>query len=311
MARSMWKGAIQFGLVTIPVKLYLATESKGVSFNMLHADCHGRIQMKTYCPTDDVYIERSDTVRGYEVAPSQYVVVTDEDLASVPLKTVRSIEIEQFVPIAADDETTRFIKQAYYLEPDPIARKAFFLLKQTLAERGLRAIAKIVLRDREQLAAIDPYDSTMLLSTLHWPDEIRSTSELSLPEADVEIKPAEKEMAWQLIDAMTGEFDAAAHRDEYREALLGIIEAKANGAEIAAPAAAPAAQVSDLMAALEASITAAKAARSAPAPQTIAEAKAAAGSRPARKSAPVPAAAPVAAEQEAEELAPARRRKSA
>ena len=94
MARSMWKGAIEFGLVTIPVKLYLATESKGVSFNMLHAECHGRIQMKTYCPTDEVYIERSDTVRGYEVAAGRYVVVTDEDLAAVPLKTVRSIQIE-------------------------------------------------------------------------------------------------------------------------------------------------------------------------------------------------------------------------
>jgi DNA end-binding protein Ku len=303
MARSMWKGAIQFGLVTIPVKLYLATESKGVSFNMLHADCHGRIQMKTYCPTDDVYIERGDTVRGYEVAPSQYVVITDDDLASVPLKTVHSIEIEQFVPIASDAETTRFIKQAYYLEPDPVARKAFYLLKQTLAERGLRAIAKIVLRDREQLASIDPYSSTMLLSTLHWPDEIRSVGDLALPEAEIEIKPAEREMARQLIDAMTGEFDATAHRDEYREALLGLIEAKANGAEIAAPAAAPAAPVSDLMAALEASVAAAKAAKSGPAPQTIAEAKAS----PAKK----PAAAAPEAEEVAEELVPARRRKSA
>jgi DNA end-binding protein Ku len=115
MARSMWKGAIQFGLVTIPVKLYLATESKGVSFNMLHAECHGRIQMKTYCPTDDAYIERSDTVRGYEIGSGQYIVVTDDDLASVPLKTVRSIEIEQFVPVDAEGESTRFIKQAYYL----------------------------------------------------------------------------------------------------------------------------------------------------------------------------------------------------
>ena len=122
MARSMWKGAIQFGLVTIPVKLYLATESKGVSFNMLHAECHGRIQMKTYCPTDDAYIERSDTVRGYEIGSGQYVVISDQDLAAVPLKTVRSIEIEQFVPADAAGESTRFIKQAYYLEPDPIAR---------------------------------------------------------------------------------------------------------------------------------------------------------------------------------------------
>jgi DNA end-binding protein Ku len=309
MARSIWKGAIQFGLVTIPVKMYLATESKGVSFNMLHSDCNGRIQMKTYCPTDDVYIERSDTVRGYEVAPGQYVVVTDDDLTSVPLKTVRSIEIEQFVPIA-DSETTRFIKQAYYLEPEPVARKAFFLLKQTLAERGLRAIVKIVLRDREQLASLDPYASTILLSTLHWPDEIRSTAELALPEDDIEIKPAEKAMASQLIDAMTGEFDATAYRDEYRQALLGIIEAKAAGAVIAAPAAQPVAAVTDLMAALEASVAAAKATRTGAAPQTIAEAKAS----PARKAATTPAtaaAAAAAAEEEAEEAVPVKRRKSA
>jgi len=310
----MWKGAIQFGLVTIPVKLYLATESKGVSFNMLHADCHGRIQMKTYCPTDDVYIERADTVRGYEVAPSQYVVVTDDDLAAVPLKTVRSIEIEQFVPIDSAGEATRFVKQAYYLEPEPIARKAFYLLKQVLAERGLRAIAKIVLRDREQLASIDPFASTMILSTLHWPDEIRSTAELALPEAEVEVKPAERAMAEQLIDAMTAEFDASAYRDEYREALLAIIEAKADGAEIAAPAPIAAGAVTDLMAALEASVAAARAAREsvAPEPMTAAVGKArrsvAVGPG---KAADAPAPAVTAPSEEEAETVPARRRRSA
>ncbi len=302
MARSMWKGAIQFGLVTIPVKLYVATESKGVSFNLLHAECHGRIQMKTYCPTDEVYIERGDTVRGYEVAPGQYVVVTDDDLGAVPLKTVRSIEIQQFVPVDAAAESTRFVKQAYYLEPEPVARKAFYLLKQVLAERGLRAIAKIVLRDREQLAAIDPFSSTMLLSTLYWPDEVRGVGELQLPEAEVEVKPAERAMAEQLIDAMAGEFDASAYRDEYREALLDIIEAKAEGAEIAQPAPAPVSNVTDLMAALEASVAAAKATRAAAPPQAMAEAR----TRPARKTAPKPIE-----EEEAEEVAPARRRKSA
>jgi DNA end-binding protein Ku len=261
--------------------------------------------MKTYCPTDDAYIERSDTVRGYEVAPGQYVVVTDDDLAAVPLKTVRSIEIEQFVPIDSDGQTTRFVKQAYYLEPEPIARKAFFLLKDVLAERGLRAIAKIVLRDREQLASIDPYASTMLLSTLHWPDEIRSLGELSLPEIEVEAKPAERAMAAQLVDAMTTEFDPAAYHDEYREALLGIIEAKAGGAVIAAPAPASAAGVTDLMAALEASVAAARTARASAAPETIEEAKA----RPARR-ATSPAPAKPQGEAEADAV-PARRRKSA
>jgi DNA end-binding protein Ku len=309
MARSMWKGAIQFGLVTIPVKLYLATESKGVSFNMLHSSCLGRIQMKTYCPTDDEFIERGDTVRGYEVSPGHYVVVTDGDLASVPLTTVRSIEIEQFVPITADGEATRFVKQAYYLEPEPIARRAFYLLKQVLAERGLRAIAKIVLKDREQLASLDPLASTMLLSTLYWPDEIRSTAELSLPEPEVQIKPAERAIAEQLIHAMTGEFNRAAYHDEYREALLAIVEAKAAGAEIAEPAAAPVAGVTDLMAALEASVAAAKAARVSLAPATLA----AAASRRPRKATPAPLPAPVlvVGAQSGAEVAQVRRRKSA
>jgi DNA end-binding protein Ku len=261
MARSMWKGAIQFGLVTIPVKLYLATESKGVGFNMLHSDCHGRIQMKTYCPTDDAYIERSDTVRGYEIGAGQYVVVTDDDLAAVPLKTVRSIEIEQFVPIDDASEETRFVKQSYYLEPDPIARKAFYLLKDVLADKGLRAIGKIVLRDREQLVALDPFSSTMLLSTLYWPDEIRNVDELKLPESEVEIKPAERAMAEQLVSTMTAAFDPEAYHDEYREALLGIIEAKVAGTEITPAAEQPPAALGDLMAALEASVAAAKAAR--------------------------------------------------
>ena len=298
MARSMWKGAIQFGLVTIPVKMYLATESKGVSFNLLHASCGGRIQMKTYCPTDDVYIERSQTVRGYEIAPDQYVVVTDQDLESVPLKTVRAIEIEQFVPLATNAAATRFAKQAYYLEPEPIARKAFHMLKQVLAEKGLRAVAKIVLRDREQLAVLDPFGSTLLVSTLYWPDEIRSVADLSLDEGEVEIKPAEKALAEQLVAAMTADFDPSAHKDGYREALLAIIEAKAAGAEIATPAAAPAAALGDLMAALEASVAAARASRSEKAPEDLAAAGA------------LKAAAR--AEQEAEgETAPARRRKSA
>jgi DNA end-binding protein Ku len=309
MARSMWKGAIQFGLVTVPVKMYLATETKGVSFNMLHSACHGRIQMKTYCPTDDEVIERSDTVRGYEVAPEQYVVITDEDLAAVPLKTVRSIEIEQFVPIESAGEATRFIKQAYYLEPEPIARKAFFLLKSVLAKQGLRAICKIVLRDREQLAALDPYSNTIMLSTLYWPDEIRPVADLSIPQDDAEVKPAEIAMAEQLVGMMTGEFDAAAYHDQYREALMAIIDAKAAGEEISEPIAAPAAKLTDLVAALEASVAAAKAARELSAPPTMAEASAEAAVKKSRK--PAPVGVPVMAETPEAELVPARRRKSA
>src|SRR5512142_208366 len=224
----MWKGAIQFGLVTIPVKLYLATDSKGISFHMLHEADLSRIQMKIFCPEDEKVISRSDTVRGYEWSPDEYVVITDEDLEAVPLKTVRAIEIEQFVVRDGADEEgpVRFAKQAYYIEPDKIGHKAFYLLKSVLEEKGLTAICKVVIKDREALAALDPYANTMVLTTLHWPDEIRAIDELDLPdEGKLEFKPAEKAMAAQLIEAMTGEFDPEQYRDGYREALMGVIEA--------------------------------------------------------------------------------------
>ncbi len=303
MARAMWRGAIQFGLVTIPVKLYLATESKGVSFNMLHKSDLSRIQMKIYCPVDDDVISRGDTVKGFEYAPGQYVVVTDEDLESVPLKTVRSIEIEQFTERAeVDDGAVKFVKQAYYLEPDAIGRKAFYLLKDVLEDKRLTAICKVVIKDREALAAIDPFAKTMLLTTLHWPDEIRSLAELDLPAEEPEIKPAERKMAEQLIEAMTGTFDPAAYHDEYREALLKIIEAKVAGEEtVAAPEAEPATNLVDLMAALEASVKAAVDARGAE-PTSVSAATS--------KKRTAKAAGPGTAD-EPEEARPARRRKSA
>ncbi|TME10711.1 MAG: Ku protein [Chloroflexi bacterium] len=302
----MWKGAIQFGLVTIPVKLYLATESRaGVSFNMLHEKDLSRIQMKIFCPVEEEIIPRTDTVKGYEYAPDKYVVITDEDLEKLPLKTVRSIEIEQFVDATEAESQTKFVKQAYYLEPDRVGRKAFQLLKDVLQDKGLTAICKIVIRDREALAALDPFENTMLLSTLYWPDEIRAMSELDLPDEEPEIKPAEKKMAAQLIEAMTGEFDPAAYHDEYREALMQVIESKVEGREtVEVEAPAEATKLVDLMAALQASVTAATSARDAKGkPVSVAEAK--------EKRAAKGKVAAKEAKPEAEEERPARRRKSA
>jgi DNA end-binding protein Ku len=272
----MWKGAIQFGLVTIPVKLYLATESNyQVRFNMLHEKDLSRIQMKTYCPVDDEVISRSETVKGYEYAPDQYVVITDEDLEKVPLKTVRrTIEIEQFTKAEREDTNTRFVKQAYFIEPDKIGRKAFYLLKSVLADEGLTAICKVVIKDREALAAMDPFSDTMILTTLHWPDEIRSTNELDLPDEEPDFKPAELAMAKQLVSSMTGEFEPENYKDEYRDALMQVIEAKVEGHEAVAPEPAEeAGNLIDLMAALEASVKSAKAARSGEAPVSVSEAK--------------------------------------
>ncbi len=312
----MWKGAIQFGLVTIPVKLYTATESDyAIRFNMLHETDLSRIQMKIWCPEDEQVISRGDTVKGYEYAPDQYVVITDEDLEKVPLKTIRSIEIEQFAPRdAATAEHARFMKQAYYIEPDKIGRKAFYLLRQVLAERDLTAICKVVIRDREALASLDPFEDTMLLTTLHWPDEIRSTRDLDLPDDEFEFKPAELKMAEQLVETMTEAFDPSKYKDEYREALLKVIEAKIEGVEIAQPAPVEeSASIVDLMKLLEASVKAATDAKSSGAtePVSVSDAKRhRAGKAAKAKDAAATAASDQAAE-ETEEARPARRRKSA
>jgi len=307
VARSMWKGAIQFGLVTIPVKLYVATEARaGVSFNMLHETDSTRIQMKIWCPEDEQIIARAETVKGFEYAPDKYVVITDEDLEKLPLKTVRSIEIEQFVPTAEAETQTRFVKSGYYIEPDRVGRKAFALLKSVLEDKGLTAICKFVLRDREVLAALNPFENTMLLSTLYWPDEIRDLGELDLPEEEPEIKPAERKMAAQLIEAMTGEFDPANYRDEYREALMQVIEAKIEGretVEIETPE--EETKLIDLMAALQASVKAATESRDkGDKPVSVEEAKA-------RKTAGTASAGGKSTKRESEEDKPAGRRKTA
>ena len=312
MARSMWRGAIQFGLVTIPVKLYLATESSSIGFNLLHGKDLSRIQMKIYCPEDDEVIPRSETVRGYEWAKGRYVVLEDKDFEAVPLKTVRAIEIEMFVDAHREGQGIEFVKQAYYLEPDPIGRKAFELLRQVLADEGKTAICKIVLKDREQLAALNPYTKTMLLTTLHWPDEVRSLEELDIPDEEIEVKPSERKMAEQLVASMSGEFKPEDYRDNYREALMAMIEAKVAGETPTPAQKVEPTRIGDLMAALEASVASAREARREGAPAKVKEG-ASEKPKPARaraKAAKAPKAAGKAAAPAAE-AATTRRRKSA
>jgi DNA end-binding protein Ku len=225
---------------------------------MLHDEDLQRIQMKVHCP-EHGEIKRSDTVRGYEWSKGQYVVLDESDFEAVPLKTVRSIEIEQFVPARREERETSFVKQSYYLEPEPVGIKAFQLLKAVLAESELQAICKIVLKDREQLAALDPFGSTMLLSTLYWPDEIRDVGDLAVPEQEGDFKDTELAMARQLVDALTGDYDASRYKDEYRAALLKVIDQKVAGQPIQAPEPeAETSKLTDLMAVLEASVAAAR-----------------------------------------------------
>jgi len=221
-----------------------------------------------------------------------------------------------------------FVKSAYYLEPEAIGRKAFYLLKSVLRDERLSAICKIVIKDREALAAIDPFQKTMLLSTLYWPDEIRATDELDLPEDEQQFKPAELEMARSLVAAMTADFDASQYHDEYREALLKVIEAKVAGEEVERPAEAPAAtgKLVDLMSVLEASVAAARATKAGEAraeaaagtakPETAKPEKLARASGKTKRAGAAAKAVPeAAAVDEAAEAAiaaaPARRRKSA
>ncbi len=311
MARSMWKGAISFGLITIPVKLYTATNSEAaVRFNMLHATDLSRIQMKTWCPVEDVAISRADTVKGYEYSSGKYVVITDDDLEKLPLKTMHTIEIEQFTPRGSGVGPFGFTKSAYYVEPDKVGRRAFALLRQVLAGKGLTAVCKVVIREREALAILDPFEDTMMLTTLHWPDEIRSTADIDMGDDTFEFKPAELAMADQLADAMTADFDAARYRDEYRDALMAVIEAKVAGQQIVEqPQAADAgsANLVDLMKLLEASVQAQVAARDTATPVSLADAKAGRGSKPAAKAKPAAAGAEDADEAEAR---PARRRRA-
>jgi DNA end-binding protein Ku len=219
-------------------------------------------------------------------------VVGEEDLDSVPLKTMRAIEIEMFIAADRDNGGTEFVKQAYYLEPEQIGAKAFYLLKSVLAEQGKTAICKIVLKDREQLAALNPFSKTMLLTTLHWPDEVRATDELNLPEDEIEIKASEKKMAEQLVASMTGEFSADEYQDDYRQALMAVIEKKVAGEKPEPAAKAEPTNITDLMAALEASVSAAR------------QERRASGSK-------ADAAAAAAAQSEGQAEKPKRRRKTA
>ena len=256
----MWRGAISFGMVAIPVRMYLATESKSVSFRMLCPRDFTPIKQKRWCTVEDREIGWTETVRGFEVGKDEYVPVDDSDLDNLPLPSAQTIEILEFVE-DTDIEAGLFIKQAYYLEPESVGVKPYYLLKQALERTGRVAIGKLALRDREHLCRLAIHDQGILLNTLHWPDEIRDVKELSLPEEEVRISDRELDMAMMLVENLAASFDPTRYRDEYREALLQVVEAKLGKREIERPAPAEPAKVMDLMAALKASVDAAKAGR--------------------------------------------------
>lgn len=255
--RSIWKGVISFGMVAIPIRLYLATEGKSVSFRLLCPEHKTPIKNKRWCPAADHEVAWNDVLRGFEYEKDRFVVLEDEDLAKLPLRTSRSIDIQGFVE---DKELPGaiYFQSAYYLEPEKPAAKPYALLRKALLDSKRVAIAKVAFRDREHLASLRPHDGVLLMNTLNWPDEIRSYEDLEIPD-DSAVQARELTMAKQLIDAMAMEFAPASYEDEYREALMRVVEAKREGEEIVAVEAAPEAAVIDLMDALKRSVESAKA----------------------------------------------------
>jgi DNA end-binding protein Ku len=274
----MWKGAISFGLVTIPVSVYPATEEKGLKFNQLHDEDGGRIRYKRVCEKDGEEVTFEHIVKGYEVEKDRYVVLSDEDFDAVPVESSRAIDIERFVDL--DDIDPVMFKKSYYLIPEETGAKAYALLREAMSEDGRVGIAKVSFRDKEHLAALRFKDDAFVLETMYWPDELR---EADFGGVNVSGKVTDQEMAMarQLIDSLAGEWTPEQFSDEYREGLLQIVEAKLHGQEIEVVAPEPTAKVVDLMEALKASVAAAK--KQEPAPKKTAAKKSAAKKSAAKK----------------------------
>jgi DNA end-binding protein Ku len=258
--RAIWKGAVSFGLVSIGVKLYSATEEKDIRFHQVHRADGGRIRYKRVCAVCGEEVPYDDIAKGYDIGGGEMVILTDEDFSDLPLTTNRSIDVHQFVP--AEQVDPILYNKAYYLEPEPIATKPYVLLRDALLQSDRVAIVKVALRQREQLATLRVRDGVLVLNTMLWPDEVRA-ADFGFLDEDIAPRKQELEMAASLIDSMAGDFAPEEYTDEYRNALQQVIDAKIGGQEIVAPPEveeAPAGAI-DLMAALRASVERARAAR--------------------------------------------------
>ncbi|MDQ6708962.1 MAG: Ku protein [Candidatus Dormibacteraeota bacterium] len=272
MARSMWRGAISFGMVAIPVRMYLATEAhSAVSFRQLCPHCQQPIKQLRHCPQDEHVVPFNETLKGYEVGKNQFVIIDDSDLDKLPLKTTRTIDIVEFVD-RGEVPLGLYVKSAYYLEPEDVGAKPFALLGRALAETNKVAVAKIALRDREHLCLIQVEGNALLCNTLNWPDEIRSTEELNLP-ANVKISDKEVQMATSLIENLSDTFRPERYTDDYKAAFQQIVDQKMKGEKVTVATPTQDAPVMDLMAALKASVEATRqGARKAPAAKPAARA---------------------------------------
>ena len=256
--KTIWKGAISFGLVTIPVKVYTATEEKTLKFNQLHATDGGRIRYKRVCSIDGQEVPYQEIVKGYEYEKDHYVTLTDEELDALPVKTARAIEIERFVDSEQIDPI--YLQRSYYLVPDGTGVKAYHLLREAMSDDGKVALAKVAFRDKEHLATVRLRENVLVLETMFWPDEIRPARFDELDE-EVELRPQEIKMARSLIDSLTDDFEPKDFQDEYRAALEDLISKKVQGEEVTYTEPAEPSKVVDLMDALRASVEAAQASK--------------------------------------------------
>jgi DNA end-binding protein Ku len=272
--RSIWAGAISFGLVVIPVKLYAATEQRDITFRQVHRVDGGRIQFRRFCTLDGEEVPYSDIAKGYELPTGDMVVLTDEDLAELPLVTAHRIEVLHFAPSAQVEPI--LANKSYYLEPESTGVRAYVLFRDALEKSGKVAVAKVALRQREALAALRVREGVLTMETLLWPDEVRKP-EFPFLDEDIEVRSQELKMAASLIETMTEDFEPDQFRDAYREALEAVVRAKVEGNDVVRPAGqaipAPKGEVADLAETLRASVAALKAERAKPAAKDDDEAK--------------------------------------
>lgn len=260
--RAMWKGAVSFGLVSVPVRMYTATSSHDVAFHQVHREDGGRIKYKRVCSVCGEEVSYDEIAKGYESPDGQLVILTDEDLADLPVSGSREIEVERFVP--AEQIDPMLLEKSYYLEPDGMGTKPYALLREALREADRMAVVHVAIRNRSTMAVLRVRDDVIVLQTMLWPDEIRQPDFDTLADAST-LRPQELAMAASLIDSMTGDYDPEEFEDDYREAVVALLEGKvARGAASAAPTAREATsggEVVDLLAALQRSVDHARSSR--------------------------------------------------
>jgi len=252
--RAIWNGTISFGLVSIPVRLYTATQSHDVHFHLLHKKDGVRLQNVRWCPKDQKAVSWDEVVRGFEYAKGRYVPITEEDLEHLPVKTIHTVDISDFVKLEEVDPI--YYDKAYYLAPDEAGAKAFVLLRLALEQTGRAAVAKVAIRDKESLCLVRPYQDVLSMDTLFYANEIRPTRDIAVD--GVGVSPKEIQMAVSLIENLSDRFDAQRYHDEYQAALKKLIDAKVAGAPLPAPPSDSNEKIVDLMEALRASVEATK-----------------------------------------------------